>query len=240
MRRSDKAPEPLLLMQAWDTDDEFLWMQEMDPTLASARNNIAIDDGQMLDARCAVHLPRFKKVREALWWVAAPECGGGVTHWQLLVPEPYRARVLQQAHGHLWSGQQGQIRTLSQFLGSFFWPFISQDVQWFCKTCNQCQTNTQRGHPKAPLQPLPLVEQPFERRAMDFTGPLPRTAWGHWVLLTIIDYITRYPEAIPLRGMQIHRVARALLQLFAWVGIPKEILTDNGASFMSNLMRQLC
>lgn len=55
-----------------------------------------------------------------------------------------------------------------------------------------------------------------------------------------MDYATHYPKAIPLWGMQVAGVVRALLQMFSLVGIPKEILTDKGVSFTSNLMRQLC
>lgn len=63
---------------------------------------------------------------------------------------------------------------------------------------------------------------------------------GHHFLLVIVDYVTRYPDAIPLQGMQVSGMARALVQMFSRVGIPKEILTDQGTSFTSNLMQQLC
>lgn len=74
---------------------------------------------------------------------------------------------------------------------------------------------------------------------MDFLEPLPRTARGHHFLLVIVDFITRYPETIPLMGMQVTGVARALLQLFSCIGIPKKILIDKGTSFTSSLLRQL-
>lgn len=75
---------------------------------------------------------------------------------------------------------------------------------------------------------------------MDFIGPLPHSSRGHRFRFVIMDYATRYPEAIPLIGMHVAEVARALVQLFLRVGIPKEILTDKGTSFTSGLMRQLC
>lgn len=55
-----------------------------------------------------------------------------------------------------------------------------------------------------------------------------------------MDYATIYPEAVLLRGMQVTGVARALLKFFSRVGVPKEILTDKGPTFTSNLMKQLC
>ncbi|KAG6923654.1 hypothetical protein G0U57_019908, partial [Chelydra serpentina] len=63
---------------------------------------------------------------------------------------------------------------------------------------------------------------------------------GHRNILVILDYATRYPEAIPLRNPTSKAIARELLQVFARVGIPKEILTDQGTPFMSKLMKDLC
>lgn len=71
---------------------------------------------------------------------------------------------------------------------------------------------------------------------MDFMGPLPRIPRGFRVLLIIVDYTTRFPEAIPLRSMQPPGVARALFPFFVRVGLLEEILTNQGTSFHTNLM----
>ena len=74
---------------------------------------------------------------------------------------------------------------------------------------------------------------------MDMVGPLPRTEDGHRYILTIVDYGSRYPDAIPLRTTSSQDVAEALLEYFSWVGLPKEILTDRGSNFTSDLMDKL-
>lgn len=125
-------------------------------------------------------------------------------------------------------------------MNSFFWPSILQDVQCFCRHWEQCQRATRRLPLKAPLQPMPIIEQPFAWIAMDSVSPLPRSTRGHRFLLVIIDYATRYLEAISLLGMHVPGVARALLQLFSCAGLPKEILTDKGTSFTASLLKQLC
>lgn len=56
----------------------------------------------------------------------------------------------------------------------------------------------------------------------------------------MLDYATRYPEAIPLRNTTSKTIAKELFQIFARVGIPKEILTDQGTPFVSKLMKDLC
>ena len=55
----------------------------------------------------------------------------------------------------------------------------------------------------------------------------------------LCDYATRYPEAIPLRSIDAEHVAEQLIKLFAQVGIPEEILTDQGANFTSQLLSEL-
>lgn len=74
---------------------------------------------------------------------------------------------------------------------------------------------------------------------MDFVGPLPRTKRGNRYILVICDYATRYPEAIPLPTTEAARVAKELVGLFAHFGIPQEILTDQGANFMSGLLEEV-
>jgi len=85
--------------------------------------------------------------------------------------------------------------------------------------------------------PMPLIDRPFQRIAMDVIGPLPRTRSGHKYILTICDYATRYPEAIALSSTEAEKVAKELVTLFSRVGIPDEILSDQGTNFMSALLQ---
>ena len=87
--------------------------------------------------------------------------------------------------------------------------------------------------------PLPVVGVPFQRIAMDIVGPLPRTQRGNRFILVISDYATRYPEAIPLKGVTAAKVADVLIDFISRHGIPEEILTDQGTNFTSALLGEL-
>ena len=156
------------------------------------------------------------------------------------MPGAYRARLLAMAHDHTWAGHQGSKNTLRRLQAVFFWPSIERDVRDYCRSCELCQKTSNRSAPCAPLSPLPVIAVPFDRVAMDFIGPLPRTPRGARYLLVIMDYATRYPEAVPLRTLQSSGVARALMRFFAHVGLPREIITDRGSPFTSALMRRVC
>lgn len=58
-------------------------------------------------------------------------------------------------------------------------------------------------------------------------------------MLVLCDYATRYPEAVPLRNIDAETVAEELVKIFARVGIPQEVLTDQGSNFQSQLLQEL-
>ena len=94
----------------------------------------------------------------------------------------------------------GNKKTFDRIATHFSWPGLSFDVHKYCATCSQCQVVTRKFKSKrAPLKPVEIVKEPFKKIAIDIVGELPRTATGYTYILTIVDYVTRYPEAIPLR-----------------------------------------
>ena len=66
-----------------------------------------------------------------------------------------------------------------------------------------------------PLGEIPLIEEPFKRVAVDLIIPLsPVSEKGNQCMLNIVDYATRYPEAVPLANIETEYVADALLVVF--------------------------
>ncbi|KAJ8376906.1 hypothetical protein SKAU_G00074860 [Synaphobranchus kaupii] len=164
----------------------------------------------------------------------------GVQQELLLVPRPFIPSVLQLAQTHLLGAHLGVEKTLERIKTRFYWPGVKKAVEDYCRSCPDCQQVAPRPHQKSPLIPLPIIYVPFSRIGMDLVGPLPRSSRGHQYILVVLDYATRYPEAIPLRTMATKGIARELMLLFSRVGLPEEILTDQGTPFMSRIMRDLC
>ena len=97
----------------------------------------------------------------------------------------------------------------------FYWPTLFWDVERFCQSCQECQKYSTRRGPRAPMVPLPIIQEPFKRIAMYVLGPLPRSRSGNRFILVICDYATRYPEGIPLKSIDAEHVAEALVTLFS-------------------------
>ena len=161
--------------------------------------------------------------------------------YQIEVPKKLRKIVLQVAHDLPMSGHFGVRRTLSRVLTHFHWPTVRKDVAAYCLSCDTCQKTVPKGRiPSAPLQPMPLISEPFQRIAIDLIGPMhPVSSSGHTHVLTIVDAATRYPEAIPLKKIDSVTVAEALVSVFARMGCPKEILSDCGTQMISDLMKEV-
>lgn len=87
--------------------------------------------------------------------------------------------------------------------------------------------------------PLPIVDKPFDCVAMDLATPLLKSAGGHTHILMIIDYTTRYPEAMPLRSILAKVLARELLAILSRVGFPSAILTYQGTSFIGQTLKEM-
>ena len=87
---------------------------------------------------------------------------------------------------------------------------------------------------------MPLMDLPFGCVAEDLIGPItPASEKGHRYMLTLVDYATCYPEAVPLKNIDTETVAEALLHLYSRVGIPEEVLSDLGTQFVSDCMQKV-
>lgn len=146
---------------------------------------------------------------------------------------------MRLAHDVPTAGHLGVTKTKDRVLQRYYWPGIFKDIADYCRTCEVCQRSQPKRPAKAEMVPMPLIAKPFQRIAMDLVGPLPRTQRGNHFVLTICDYATRYPEAIALPSTEAPRISKELVAVFARVGIPEEILSDQGPNFMSALLEEV-
>ena len=160
---------------------------------------------------------------------------------QLVVPKELRPKVLALAHDAIMTGHLGIKKTSDRELANFFWPGLTGDVMRYCRSCVICQHTIPRGRVSvAPLQKMPIIGVPFKRVAMDLIGPTePMSTRKNRFILTVVDYATRYPEAAALPSVDAQHVAEEVYKIYSRVGIPEEILSDQGPQFMSKLMAEV-
>ena len=148
---------------------------------------------------------------------------------------------MEVAHNSNFGGHLGIKKTKDPIQTNFYWPDMQEDDISFCRSCDVSQKATAKGSvPRMPLGHMPLIDMPLKRVAVDLVGPIsPTSEKGHQYILTLVDYATRYPEAVPLKNIETETVAEALLDMYSRLRIPEEVLSDLGTQFVSKCMEKV-
>ena len=162
-------------------------------------------------------------------WV---EANGSGSYWVIVVPRAQRQELMDEMHGGVTSGHQGEKKTLNRLRKRFYWVGMRHDVIEWCRACETCRSRLgPHGQGRAPLQ-LYLAGAPMERVGVDITGPFPVTASGNRFILVAMDYFTKWPEAYAIPNHEATTVARCLVDgFFTRFGIPNELHSDQGREF---------
>ncbi len=84
--------------------------------------------------------------------------------------------------------------TISLARSTWRWNFILQILWYLPEEIPKGRAGT------VPLQQMPLIDQLFKRVAVDLVGPInPVLGSGKRYILSLVDYATRYPEAVALQ-----------------------------------------
>jgi IS30 family transposase len=71
---------------------------------------------------------------------------------------------------------------------------------------------------------------------MDLIGPLKLTPKGNRYILTIVDYFTKWVEAVAIPQKDAVTVAKALHEhVYCRNGAPHRVITDNGREFSNQV-----
>ena len=234
-KSEDRQRKPLPVPRVPGLDiqpDKFKELQKSDQSLTKCFEQVTEEKTLDVNTHCFI-------LRDGV--LTRVYQGGSDQVYQIVVPKTLRNTVLQVSHDIPMSGHFGVRRTLNRVLLQFYWPTVRKDVTHYCQSCDACQRTIPKGRvPCAPLQQMPIISDPFQRIAIDIVGPVvPSSSSGYKYILTIVDVATRYPEAIPLKKIDTVTVAEALFSVFCRMGCPKEILSDCGTQFVSELMTEV-
>lgn len=230
-----KVEKPLKVLEQLEVDvnmEELIGMQRKDASLEKcwvlAKNEEIQPGGKDYEIRKGLLFRQKQKIN-------------GQLVKQLVVPTALREHVLKLGHDQALSGHLGIKKTLNRIIPHFYWPGLQESVTRWCKSCDMCQRTEPRGKTsKVPLGSMPVIDTPFKRVAIDLVGPIaPATSRGHKYILVLIDFATRYPEATALKNIETVTVAEALVNMYTRIGVPEEVLSDQGSQFMSDVMKEV-
>lgn len=97
---------------------------------------------------------------------------------QLVLPASRWLEALKLTHNCPLGGHMGEAATTAHLLARVYWLGLYRNVRDYCASCSACQRTRPKKKPGGPLQPMPVIQTPFERVAIDLVGPLPKGKGG--------------------------------------------------------------
>ncbi|XP_064475478.1 uncharacterized protein K02A2.6-like [Ornithodoros turicata] len=153
---------------------------------------------------------------------------------RIVVPPALVSRVIGLAH----EAHPGIVRTKQRLRQLYWWPAMDSNVETAIRGCDICQTADKSAKTApAPLTPVKLPEEPWEKVSMDVVGPFEKAPQNCRYMITLIDYHSRWPEVCFSNTVTTSTVIGFLRQIFSREGHPVEIVTDNGCQFISHEFR---
>lgn len=147
----------------------------------------------------------------------------------LVVPVSLRSRVLDLAH----EGHQGIVRTKQRLRELYWWPHMDKCVETIIGSCVPCQCNDKAAK-TAPAPPVELRRGPWEKVAIDITGPFECATWDCRYAITPTDYYSKWPEVAFVPTVMTDMVICFLGMVFSREGNPSFLVSDNGCQFTSH------
>ncbi|XP_055614957.1 uncharacterized protein K02A2.6-like [Toxorhynchites rutilus septentrionalis] len=133
---------------------------------------------------------------------------------RLVIPSEFRARCLQ----HLHRGHPG-IQRMKAITRSFvYWPSIDSDIAAHVKACRNCAAAA-KSPPKVPPLSWPKSTHPWQRVHIDYAG--------------LVDSYSKWVEIIRTKSITASAMIGILQSLFARLGVPETLVSDNGTQFTS-------
>ena len=158
---------------------------------------------------------------------------------KILVPQRDREELFKEAHEGVFGGHLKEAKIYSQLSKHYWWPGMRSDVSYWCRACLVCATRNVGQAIKPLLTPIP-VGGPFDRVGVDILQ-LPKSSRGNRYAVVFMDYLTKWPEVFPAADQSAPTIAKLLVErVISRHGVPKELLSDRGASFLSKLIAEIC
>ena len=156
----------------------------------------------------------------------------------LWVPNDRALKTQLMERYHDTAGHFGQKRTVKKLCDLFYWNRIRDDVEDYCRSCEQCAAHKSNNQlPAGLLRPLPIPDEPWQVIGIDFVGPLPVSRDGYDYILTVVDKFSKYMLLAPCRTtIDMPQAAKLLLNmLLPQHAMPEAIISDRDPRFTGSM-----
>ena len=127
----------------------------------------------------------------------------------------------------LHENHPGMAKAKSVARGYDWWLSLDAQVEEMTRSCVTCQM-TRSAPAVAPLHPWTWPTKPWWRSNIDFASPIEGRT-----LLIVVDAHSRWPEVHEMRSTTATATIQGLRRLFAFYGLPVQLMSDNRPHFTS-------
>ncbi len=150
---------------------------------------------------------------------------------QFIPPASLRKRILGLAH----AGHPGVTRMRRKLCETFWWPGLNTQVQELVGQCVGCQFSGKSTPPTdIPKIAIPKPAKTWAKVGLDILGPFVNAPQHQKYIVTVIDYMSNFPECLLTTDICSSCIAKWLETIFARFGNPDELMSDNGPQFVSS------
>jgi hypothetical protein len=179
-------------------------------------------------------------VRNAEW---EEEDGVVLFRGRLYVPLDAQLRhdIVAGHHDTPVVGHPGRWKTHELVGRNYWWPGMSRYVAQYVASCDKCnRTKSFPSKPAGNLLPNRVPDRRWQIITMDMITQLPESQ-GYDSILVVVDRLSKRMHAIPIHAETDSLGLAKIFRDHIWRhhGLPEQVITDRGATFISTFMRDL-
>ncbi|XP_030751492.1 uncharacterized protein K02A2.6-like [Sitophilus oryzae] len=142
--------------------------------------------------------------------------------YRLIIPKKSQLNILKELH----SSHMGIVKMKSLARSYVWWPNMDKDIELYVNSCKSCCIHAPNPT-KNSISCWNWPKEPWTRLHADFFHMLNKN------FLVIQDATSKWLECFEVNNITATTTIKVFRELFARFGLPIEVCTDNGPTFIS-------
>ena len=135
-------------------------------------------------------------------------------------------------------GHMNARKTFERLKNNYFWHNMMNNIETLIRNCIQCLEHKRvvlKEHPAIALS----IHRLMERIGIDLAFGLPITNEGFNGVIVIIEYLSKYPYAMPIKTKTAEEISEHIFMFISMFGPPEEMMHDQGKEFVNSICNEL-
>ena len=183
---------------------------------------------------------RYCFVNDVLCRITSSERTGSTV--RVCVPSSFQDELMRMCHDNPWTCHPTTDQMFRMLSLRYHWPQMRMSCAMYHSTCDTCQRTGYPPRRNAGGRQYIPTSSPFACVAIDVVGPIGNkdavTEGGKRMIVTVIDWFTRYIEAYAVKDCSERSIIECLEHFTSRHGIPRRIVSDQAKYFRGKLIHQ--